>query len=227
MAKAKKTSSIFRANFGKTINTPTGRLVFPAIARPQAFKNSEPKYSAMIVCRPGDKLNALWAAINEVGHKSFGPEFEGANFYKPILSGEEVMEKSEKAPESLYAGNFRLLAKGAEDKEPPKCYLADKSLMPRTYGNEEDLKRIEAQFYPGCYCRLAVTPFSFNVGNSVGVGLIFKGIQFIKDGERLGAPDLEEVFGEELESGYEFEEDEVGSAFEEVEENSVSEEPNL
>jgi hypothetical protein len=216
MAKAKgsnkkKSSSVF----GQTLVTAPGRVMFPHFDVAVPFENNPPKYSGMLILKDSETLDKLQKEINDVGTKAFGEAFlTDGKYYKPIVTGEEVMAKSEKARAELYEGNFRLLAKGAEDKEPPKCYLADKSLMPRRPGNEDDLKSIAQQFYAGCYARFAVTPFSFNVGNSIGVGLILKGVQFVKDGDRLGAADLDSVFAEDFGSDYEFE-DETDSAFSE------------
>lgn len=222
MSAARRKNASRKSHFGKTHVTNPGRLTFPELARPKAFKSGDPKYSASLVLKPSDNLTALQNSILETGRLAFGDDYLQSHLYNPIVSGEEIMERSPNAPEFLYTGNFRLLAKGNQDKEPPKCYLADKSLMPRRPGNEDDLRAIEQQFYPGCYARMAVTPFSFDVGNSQGVGLILKGIQWIADGERFGQPDLDSAFSDPWDDG-DFEiGDEMDSAFDSETQDTIN-----
>lgn len=232
MAKAKTNAKkeALKKAWGKTHHTGVGRLIFPSIDEPTAFTDEngkakgEKKFSASVVVPPSDNLSAIMADIDAVGRKAFPDWDENQDYYRPIVTGESILERSEKANEDLYKGKFRILAKGAEDKDPPQCYLADKSLMPRRPGNVDDLKRIKETFYEGCYARLAVTPFAFRVGDSEGVGLIFKGIQFVKDGAKLGRVDIGQLF--EAEFG-DIPEDEVGAGFSEPAEGETVTDVNI
>jgi len=223
MAKGKKGGRNFRNVYGKTMVTPVGRLVFPRVARPEPFTDgAEEKFSASVVCKPSDRLNELLSEIQRIKALSFGD----AEVSMPTMTGEEVLELSEKASEALYAGKYRVSAKSAGDKEPPKCYLADRALMPRRPGNENDVQDIDRQFYAGAWVRLCVTPFTYHVGASKGVSLILRGIQFIKDGDKLGQADIDAEFAaNEAEEGYEWE-DEVGDTFcDDYESGEVADEP--
>lgn len=196
-----------KSQFGKTIITPMGRLIFPSLSRATSFQEGqEKKFTATIVCNPGPKLDELGTEVRTVGQKAFAAKFEQPEYYKPICDGAEVLSRIAEPTENtmaLYTGRMRVLAKGSENKEPPKCYIFTPgskvaSLLPRRPGNEQDLKAIEETFYAGCFCRLAVTPFSFVTGKNKGVGLILKGIQFIKDGERIGGANLDAAFEEDV-----------------------------
>lgn len=204
-----------RSVFGATLVTPVGRLCFPAIARPEAFQEgAQKKFSAMLVVNTGAKVQEILDEVKVVGEKAFGEKFLTKDaFYKPYMDGGAVLGRIEDPSEtvkSLYSGRVRLIARGASDKEPPRCLLADKSQLPRRPGNEEDLKVIESTFYPGCFARIAVTPFSFDTGANKGVGLILKGIQFYKDGDRLGGADLDTAFSSEFGEDGHWEEDASG-----------------
>jgi hypothetical protein len=227
MAKKNRTANgVFKPTFGQTWRTFPGRLIFPHIARASTFKpGQEEKFSASLILKPSPRLTEILEDIEKTGSKAFSDWDE--SYYRPIISGEQCMEKSEKCRAELYAGNYRLLCKGSltnkkgEALAPPACYLADGSKMPRGPGNEEHLKAIEHQFYPGCYCIVGITPFAFDVGNSKGVGLIFKGIKFIKDDTRLVGADIEAVMAEDDDFGTDYEFDETGFASEEATEVNI------
>lgn len=228
----KKAAPKHKTVFGKDIVTPKGILMFPTIARPEAFQEGQAdRYSATIILNKGDKLKALLEQIDEVGIKAFGDKYkDAAVIRRPYLSGEEVIAKILDRHEGddeyqisegtmkRYTDRVQLAAHGAGDKEAPKCYLAARSVMPRRPGNEADLQAIEQQFYGGAFVRLAVTPFSYVTGANRGVGLIFKGVQFVADGERIGGADLDSAFGTEVEEEGGWDEaDEVSKGFEEAE----------
>lgn len=184
--------------FGKTIITPVGRLVFPSIAKPKPFQEGQAKkYSCHLVVNQSPKLDELINEIIKLRTEYF--KSDSSDIYLPFEKGEDVLKKIAEPSDQtvvLYSDRVRLIAKGSEDKEPPKCYLADKSQMPRRSGSEEDLKRIDETFYPGAFVRLAVTPFTFVTGKNKGIGLILKGVQFYKDGDRLGGVDIDKAFDE-------------------------------
>ena len=215
MAKSKKGK---KGVFGSTIVTPVGRLIFPCVARPTPYvEGAAKKYSASLICKPSENLEKVVNEVNAVGVAAFGAEFSNRKIYNsPICLGAEVLERIDDPSDNvvqLYTGRTRLIARGNEDKEPPRCYLADKTQMPRRPGNEDDLKNIEQAFYAGAFVRLCVTPFSYHQSDKIqGVGMILRGVQFYKDGPRLGVADIGAAFDEEVSEDEVFE-DEVDSAF--------------
>lgn len=185
--------------FGELFITPVGRLIFPAIDEPTGIKdmpNAPKKYSATLIVNSSPEIIKLEDAINTVGRAAFSDwDTKRDKYYTPLSSGAEVLEKINNPSEgttSLYRDRFRIIAKGNADKDGPQCFLADKSKMMRRPGNADDLKAIREQFYAGSFCRLYVTPFSFNPGGNKGVGLILKAIQFYKDGSKMGIASVDD-----------------------------------
>lgn len=218
----------FKPNYGATIKTFPGKLIFPNVAKPGDFQgDNRMKFSASLILKPSERMTELLTEIDKVGSKSFS-DWATGDYNKPVLTGEECMEKSDACRPELYKGNFRLTAKvGLESfkgkpLDPPACYLADGSKLPRRPGNEDDLRMIEETYYPGCYCTVAVSPMSYSKGNVQGVGLVFKAIRFIKDGTRLTGADVEGLMtdDEEIGSDYDFDDD-TGLGSEEVSEANV------
>lgn len=137
---------------------------------------------------------------------------------------EKVESKGKtKLDPTLYEGNFILTSACAGDKEPPTCYLADRTKMPRKHGVEADLDAIKAIFYPGAVCRLLVTVHAYEKSaNSHGVGLLLRGIQFLKEGRRLTGPDVDAMMSEEAgdDGDWEFEDSELDNPTEGTEETA-------
>jgi len=242
--------------FGKTIVTAPGRLVFPSIDAPSALEGQDKKkYQASLVQKP-EHADPLIKEIEEVGAKAFGAAWSSTEktsdgrekrslYFRPYATGEQVIAKiREKAADraeehneepkevsenviKLYTGKVRIVARGDEKKNPPDCYTINKEKMLRRPGNEDDARNIKELFYPGCYAQLCVTPFSYVFGDKKGVGLIFKGIKFAKDGDRLDTIDVGAAF--EAASGAfddesfwsEEEESEAGAAFNNEEEDEA------
>lgn len=217
--------------YGKTTVTAVGKLVFPRIDKAEPFQEGqEPKFSAHVVCKTDTPKNQeLIQDIEAVGLKAFGEAWTtDPNMYRPYMTGEKVVEnikanggEPSENTIALYDGHIRILAKGDGSKEPPDCYLADKSKLPRRPGNEDDLKNIRETYYDGAFVRLAVTPYSFNTGKNKGVALILKGVQFVKDGERLRGINLEDAFSSSIEEDDFFEDETAGAFSDDAEEEAA------
>lgn len=218
----------FKPEFGKTLKTFKGRLLFPSLANPTDFEgDGRMKYRCSLILKPSERMTEILEEVERVGTKTFGKDWGTPKCNKPILTGEECMERSDKCREELYAEHYRLTAsRGLESfqgkpLEPPTCYLADGSKMPRRPGNADDLKMIEQVFYPGALCVCAVTPFSYQKGKVQGVGLTLKAIRFMADAPRLSGEDVEGLMASDEDSGsWEFE-DEADLGSSEVDEANV------
>lgn len=220
-----------KQEWGGTHQTYPGRGMFLNLARPKnipSIANSTPRYSASVIVKPNPKLDELMKDIDTVGEKKFGKAwFEDSNAFRPIESGDDVIARirakdAEKPPSQgtidLYAGKYVIRANAGvgSDKEPPRIYLAGGSPPPqmlRRIGNEADLDAIAQQFYDGCYITMAVSPYTFyNSKNNWGVTLLLRAVKFIRDGQRIGAPDLDSVMSHDEDVPEDFYMDEVDSA---------------
>lgn len=201
-----------------------GRLNFAHIARPGAApkkdggKPNEPRYSATLIQKVNDHTQALINEIEGMGLKRFGEKWNTSELaHRPYCSGADVLKrydsKLKEAGEGklvsdsmvqLYTNKVQIQANSSPDKEPPACYVAQVGAkpirLPRRPGNEADIISIENQFYNGAYCTLAVKPFTYKQSDAVwGVTLLLCGIKFVKDGDKLGAVDLDAAFAHEEE----------------------------
>lgn len=218
-----KKSSGKKSVWGKTLSSPACRLIFPAIARPEDFEDDKKfRFKAGLIANPSERLTALIAEVEAVGLKAFGERWHtDPMFARPYVSSEAILnaykeKHPDKAPSegmvALYApGRIRLMCNSDATKGAPECRLADNSMLPRRPGNEADLKSIEDVFYGGAIVTAAVAPYSYNNSAKVrGVTLLLRGVKFIKDAPRLGAADLEAIFGQDVDDAGEWE-DEVGA----------------
>lgn len=204
---AKKTSV-----WGKTITGIAGKLQFPQIAKPGPNPfNKDLAYSCHVICAPSDKLTQLTDEITSVRELVF----KNKEVHVPFEAGEDLvlrlMEAGKTvtdATEALYKGRTVLKLKAQDGKEAPKCYEGP-NLLPRRPGNDADIQYIEEKFYAGAFVRIACTPFSYKMSASVqGVSLLFRAIQFAKDGERIGGVNLDAAFAEQFGDEGMWEEDE-------------------
>jgi len=200
----------FEAHFSpKVLTTPAGRLVFPALNEPSSYQGGKPYYQGTLVIPNKSDMTAILKAVEDVGLQTFGKEWlTDKSFNRPIVTGEQHLEDHETAPGSLYAGTYVLKASSSTESQkgkplaPPDCYTADKAKMQRRPGVAEDGKVIEEMFYPGCICRFAVTACSYQTGKVAGVKLLLKGIQFVKDHDRLGGASLDEVWNDAVDDQF-------------------------
>jgi len=190
-----------KGHFGKDIVTPIGQLRFPQIAKPEAYKDGKPRYSATLVLQDGNTAREIIKAIDDLAVKAFGKE--AATAHKAYKLGPDVaadIKEASAATIEFYKDKIQLSANSREDF-PPVCVLANGNKMERRPGNENDLALIEEQFYPGALCRITATPYAYTMSKTnKGVTLIFKGIQFFADGQRLGGSDIGKAFASEFDT---------------------------
>lgn len=165
------------------IRLPVGRVLFCHLEKPRASQRSDgsagdAKYDITIMIPKEDQglLKNAAAKAMECLKESFGVETIKdalARQFKWVLRpGESVLDKD---------------GKPYENAEGMICITARSKRLPLLV----DRKRTELKpdaIYPGCYVALSVDFGSFNKEGGKGVTTFVQGVQFQRDGERLGAP---------------------------------------
>lgn len=174
--------------------TAAGRLSYPNLFVPRkADDNAEPKYSATLLIPKTDTATvqrvqaAIDAAVKDgIDRGVFKvPIDPSSTTYPPLRDGDTPNKNGEPRGEE-FAGHWFIAAK-ASTKRKPFVVHGDRSPLI----NEEDI-------YAGCYVNMAVQFYAYDSkAGGKGISASLVGVQFVKDGERLGGPALEaeDVFG--------------------------------
>lgn len=152
--------------------TPKGRASYPFLFAPQADKKGgKARYKVELLFDKEDEavmegLNALQKACKKLAAAAFGKEFALSKKCKlPIKDGDEKEDKPE------YENCFYI---------SPWSYTRPNVVGP-------DKSNLEpGDFYGGCYARVSLTPFCFDVDGSKGVGLALQNVQKMADGDKFG-----------------------------------------
>lgn len=165
---AEKAPQKTRATSGKVL------LSFLHVFEPKAINDGDDeKYSVSVIINKKDKytLAAYRAAIKAVEDKVFKEKYKGIKPKKwknPLRDGDDEDEDRDDS----YANSFFI---GANSKRRPKLY--DKNLEPIT--DDEEL-------YSGCYGRVCINFYAYDVGGNRGVAAGLESIMKISDGTPLG-----------------------------------------
>jgi hypothetical protein len=135
------------------------------------------KYEASILIPKSDKksyqrlLAAVEAAKAEAKDKKWGGKIP-TKFKNPAINdGDEKLNK-DGDPDEVYAGHWYLTAKAADPVYT--CNSKNERIDPK-------------EIYSGCYGIASVNFYGYDFEGSKGIGVELRGIQFISDGEPLGA----------------------------------------
>lgn len=148
------------------------RLSYANIWEPKSIQGGAPKYSVSLIIPKGDQatLTAINRAIDaaiEAGIAKFGGKKPNKAALKlPLRDGD--VEKDDPA----YAGAMFL---NANSKTPPQ--IVDENVAPI-------LER--AEVYSGCYGRVSLSFYAFNMNGNKGIACGLGNIQKTRDGEPLG-----------------------------------------
>lgn len=144
----------------------------------EAYTNNpenDPKYSVTILIPKSDKktLAKIKAAQEVAKENGKSRVFEGripSNLRNTLHDGDEEADL-EKYPEN--AGHFYM---NVSNKKRPGVV-------------DEDLNPIvdPGKVYSGCYGRVAMSSFPYNYGGTKGISFSLDNVQFLRDGEPLGA----------------------------------------
>lgn len=166
-------SNVKATQAGTRVITGKVRLSYAHIWEPQSINGSDPKYSVSLIIDPADKTTV--AAINkaiDVAIAESGPKFNGKipprnKLRLPLQDG---AEKHEDDP--AYDG---MLCLNASSKQAPG--IVDQNV-------QAILDRSEV--YSGCYARVSLNFYAYNVTGNKGIAAGLNNIQKIADGEPLG-----------------------------------------
>ncbi|MDK8794212.1 DUF2815 family protein [Corynebacterium sp. MSK041] len=173
--------------------TAAGRLSYPNLFVPRAANDqAAPKYSATLLIPKSDTatIQRVQAAIDAAvqdgvdRHVFKQPIDPSRSKYPPLRDGDLPNDSGEpRGPE--FAGHWFIAAKAGTQRKP---FIVDPQLQPII--DENDI-------YAGCYVNMAVQFYAYENSGNKGISAALVGIQFAKDGERLGGPALEaeDVFG--------------------------------
>lgn len=184
-----------------SVSTGVVRLSYFSGWEPKAIDgDSEEKYSTAILIKKDDKftLDRIKAAVNhlkEEAKKKFGGKLP-AKFKLPLRDGDE-----EKPEDENYAGHYFL---NASSKRKPGIVkrVGDKLVTIEEKDKDE--------VYSGCYARLGLNFYVFDVKGNKGIAAGLNNVLKIKDGEPLaGGSRPEDDFGDNFE-------------YEEIDENDES-----
>lgn len=169
---------------GSKVVTGMVRLSYAHLHEPKSIEGSEPKYSVSLIIPKSDTstLKAINEAIKEAqeeGKGKWGGKIP-ANLKLPVRDGDE-----ERPDDEAYADSYFINANSVRKPEIVDL-RGNKGLGPD-------------EVYSGCYARVSVNFYPFNVSGNRGIACGLGNVQKLDDGERLGG-------GSTAEEDFEFEE---------------------
>lgn len=182
-------------------NVVTGkvRLSFPHLFEPYAHnQGDEPKYSVMMLIDKKDKatvaaIKKAIDAVYEADADSSSPRLKGVKRDKvrlPLRDGDAELAEGEKTG-SEYEGHYFMTVR--TNRKPDV--------------RRRDMTQIddENEVYPGCYARVSLGAYAYNVSGNKGITFGLRNVQFWGDGERLdggvNAVDEFSVLDDDLDEG--------------------------
>lgn len=161
------------------VTTGVVRLIYTALNEPKENKNGKLKYSVRMAIPKddADTLDRLRAAI-AAAYDEGQDKLKGKSKVAPAL---------EKLDDPIHDGDI-------ERPDDPACencwYLnASTDFCPDFYEKTEDdtYEAIDPDsFYSGCYARVCVNFYAYNVTGGRGIACGLNSLLFIADGEKLG-----------------------------------------
>jgi hypothetical protein len=174
------------------VKTPTkvitgpARLSYAHVWEPAAIGDSaEKKYSVALLIPKSDPktVDAIYAAV-EYLEAEFKAKNKGklpAKWKTPVRDGDE-----EKPDDPAYAGHYFF---NAVSKNKPQIVKAMAGKLVEITDEDE--------VYSGCYARVSVNFYTFDVNGNKGIAAGLNNILKVKDGDRLaGGASAEEDFGD-------------------------------
>lgn len=174
------------------IKTGLVRLSYASVWEPRVIANqpnSKPKYSCSLIIPKSDKatINAINKAVEEAlqnGIGKFGGKIPNRATLKLPLRDGDVDREGDPAYENCYFINTT-----ANEDHPPQIV---NNLRQPIFDHSE--------VYSGCYAKVIINFYAFNVQGNRGVACGLQAIQKIRDGEPLGSHlDVNSVFDVENE----------------------------
>lgn len=168
----------------KKVMTPEFRLSFPALFKPKAFEQQEPKFSIVMLFdkKKADltkmKQAVAFAASEKWGAKEKWPK----NLRLPFRDGDE------KEDMEGYKGHTFV---SASSKQKPG--LVD-------YPDRNPIDETDNKAYAGCYARATLIAFAYDKRGNRGVSFSLQNVQILRDGKPFsGRKNAEDEFNDDFE----------------------------
>lgn len=148
----------------KKCTSPEFRLSFPAVWKPKAFEQQEPKYSVVMLFDKKTDLKDLKRVVMLAATEKFGAKESWPKGLRlPFKNGDE------KTDLQGYAGTIVV---NASSKQRPG--VVDRQKQPIL---------LEEDFYAGCYARATLIAFAYDKAGNRGVSFSLQNLQKLRDGE--------------------------------------------
>lgn len=165
-----------------------GRLSYPNLFTARAINDQgDPKYSATLLIpkTDTDTLARVQAAIDAAVKDGVDRRiFKGAvdpsrSKYPPLRDGDSPKDDGSPRGDE-FAGHWFISAKAPGNK--PRPSVVDANVQP---------VMDESEIYAGCYVNMFVEFYAYENSGNKGIAASLRGVQFVRDGERLGGEPLE------------------------------------
>ena len=165
-----------------------GRLSYPNLFTARAINDQgDPKYSATLLIPKSDTATvervhaAIDAAVKDGIERRI---FKGAvdpsrSKYPPLRDGDSPKDDGSPRGDE-FAGHWFISAKAPGNK--PRPSVVDANVQP---------VMDESEIYAGCYVNMFVEFYAYETSGNKGIAASLRGVQFVRDGERLGGEPLE------------------------------------
>lgn len=156
---------------GTRVVTGMVRLSYAHLHEPYSINGEDPKYSVSLIIPKSDKatIEAIQEAVEEAKetYKHLWGGKIPANLKTPLRDGDE-----ERPDDEAYANSYFI---NANSKRKPEIVdlKGNKELGPD-------------EVYSGCYARVSVNFYGFNVSGNRGIACGLGNVQKLDDGEPLG-----------------------------------------
>lgn len=185
------------------VTMPVGRAMFVNLDKPvenRKFPDNDPKYGLTVAYSDDTDLSVLVDEMKRIGGEKWGSNVPPkAKIKLRTIAGDLKDLEIENV-----GTNWGLAQKGdlkgqrtiqAQNVEAPVLVDADnKTISTIVVEDPKLMAQIKNTFYPGCYVQFS---FAIYAGDS-NFSFYLKGVKFVRDGERLGAPPASpaDMFGE-------------------------------
>tara|TARA_R110000764_G_scaffold41002_6_gene91766 strand:+ start:4485 stop:5081 length:597 start_codon:yes stop_codon:yes gene_type:complete len=179
-----------------TVKTPTARLSYAKLHNPEKANNGKDKYSAMLIFKEGEDLEALEDAAWEAAMDYYGSENKMPKGVRkkdlnkgsgwPFRDGEDQDGKDGHEEGALY---INVSTYGSA----PKVVRKVKGVLEKV--EEDEIKS-------GDYVKVMITAKGFKVDGNTGITFYMGNVLFVKEGEALagGATDPNADFDDDDDS---------------------------
>lgn len=149
----------------RSVQTPPGRVSFPALIEPQGMEGAEKKFGLTLIFPPGADLKPLVELAQAAALAKWPTGKLPSGFKKPIR---DVREKDiyGELPDGSKFVVFR-------SRQRPGVVRPDRSLIP--------VEALETELFAGCWARVQCHAYAYDKGGGRGVAFGLEAVQKIRD----------------------------------------------